>query len=249
MGSAQTTVAGSAELSAVLATTELFGQLADGDRNELAGACRARHYSSGQRIFSRGDAGSVMYVVARGAVALSDSSPDGDEIVFDVLRPVRTFGELSLIDNRARIATATARQATTLVGVPGVAVRRLLQTNPGFALAMLRTLAELVRGLDDHLADRTLFDLRTRVVKYLLDAAPTSPRVASDRTAAHGEVRVDLPVTQTDLARLVGGSRQHVNRIIGELERDGAIRRRGTHVVAVRPELLRSMVPDRRLRE
>jgi CRP-like cAMP-binding protein len=101
---------------------------------------------------------------------------------------------------------------------------------------MLKTLADLVRGLDDHLADRTLLDLRARVIKYLISAAGGGRQGAT--AAPPGELRVDLCVSQTDLARLVGGSRQHVNRIILDLEREGAIRRHGPRVVAIRPALL-----------
>jgi CRP-like cAMP-binding protein len=204
------------QFAAILARTDLFGGLADRTRAELAESCHARSYPAGERIFARGDAGSAMYVVVQGAVALSISSADGGEVILDVLRPLSAFAELSLIDNGPRIATATAQHASTLISVPGSAVNRLLHAEPAFALAMLTRLAQLVRVVDDHLVDRTVLDLRTRVIKYLLH----------------------LAVSQTELARLVGGSRQKVNRVIVDLERCGAIRREGTHVVAIRPTAL-----------
>ena len=224
-----------AEVAGVLADVELFHSVSPAARSALAAECRLHRFAVGQRIFARGETGRVMYVVVHGAVALSVATSDGDEVIFDVVRPPATFGELSLIDDRARIATATAHQASVLASVPAAAIHRLLRTEPGFALALLTTLAQLVRRVDDRLADRTLLDLRSRVVKYLARAAAP----VGSGPAAAPEISVDMPLTQGHLARLVGGSRQQVNRIIVDLERCGAIRRRGGEIVAVIPLALR----------
>ena len=222
------------DTAALLARTGLFGPLSPAALDELAAACRWRRVEVGQRIFTRGDAGSVMYVVVDGAVALSVSTARGDEVIFDVLRPLATFGELSLIDGGARIATATAQQASVLACVPAAPIQRLLRSDPRFALVMLTALAQMMRRVDDRLADQTLLDLRTRVIKYLLEAAGP----AASTPDAPSEISVDLPLTQAHLARLVGGSRQQVNRIIVDLERCGAIRRQGAEIVAVTPRAM-----------
>jgi CRP-like cAMP-binding protein len=225
---------------ALLASTALFGQLSPAARRELAAECRWSRVGVGHRIFARGESGSVMYIVVDGAVALSVSTSRGDEVIFDVLRPVATFGELSLIDGGARIATATAYQASVLAYLPTAPIQRLLHVDSGFALAMLTGLARMVRRVDDRLADQTLLDLRSRVIKYLSSAAGS----AASTPDASAEIRVDLPLTQAHLARLVGGSRQQVNRIIVDLERRGAIRRQGAEIVAISPRaLLESRLP------
>jgi CRP/FNR family cyclic AMP-dependent transcriptional regulator len=218
-----------------LARSDLFGGLAAADREQLAGECRVRRYASGEQIFARGDTGTTMYLVGQGAVALTITAADGGSVVLAVLRPPQTFGELTLIDNGVRIATATAREPTTLVCIPGQAVTRLIRTDPAFAVAMLSALARLVRRVDDHAADLVLLDLRSRIVKYLAAAAA---HTSADDPGAHPRASVDLRLTQTELARLVGGSRQQVNRVIVALEREGAIERRGFRIVAVRPDLL-----------
>jgi CRP/FNR family transcriptional regulator, cyclic AMP receptor protein len=217
-----------------LAQSELFGGLGASDRERLADECRIRRYLSGENIFARGDTGTTMYLVGQGAVALTITAADGGTVVLAVLHPPQTFGELTLIDNGARIATATAREPTVLIVIPGTAVTSLIQTDPAFALAMLSALARLVRRVDDHAADLVLLDLRARIVKYL--AAEAQAVVAE--SPADSRATVDLRLTQTELARLVGGSRQQVNRIIVALEREGALERRGARIVAVRPDRL-----------
>jgi CRP/FNR family cyclic AMP-dependent transcriptional regulator len=226
------------KMSELLAATELFGGLSAAALSELADACRWRTVGAGQRIFSRGEPGSVMYVVVRGAVAITVSTAAGDELILDVLRPPATFGELSLIDGGVRIATATVHQPGILAWVPDPAIQRLLRRDFGFALAMLTALAQLVRRIDDRLADRTLLDLRARVVKYLTRAAESAGGASATAAEAASELRVEVPLSQADLAQLVGGSRQQVNRIIVDLERCGGIRRRGSQIISIAPRAI-----------
>src|SRR5206468_1601512 len=105
------------------------------------------------------------------------------------------------------------------LALPRAAVVRLVEQHPGVASAMLSSLARMVRQIDDRAADLVLLDLTGRVAKYLAAAAATSPdaRERPDSTP----VPVDIRLSQGELARLVGGSRQQVNRIIGELARAG----------------------------
>jgi CRP-like cAMP-binding protein len=100
---------------------------------------------------------------------------------------------------------------------------------------MLTELAQLVRRVDEHAADLVLLDLRSRVAKFLAAAAS-----AAGELSGAAEVPVDIRLSQTELAMLVGGSRQQLNRIIGELADSGAVVRRGSRIVAVRPHQLRS---------
>ena len=178
-----------------------------------------------------------MFVVARGSVALVVNAANGNEIVLDVVRTPRTFGEMAVVDGGPRIATAQVREATVLVELARAEVLRLIDGNP-IALAMLGALADTVRRVDDQAADLVLLDLRGRVAKYLHVAADSQ---ATDRPTT-AMVPIDLRLSQTELAKLVGGSRQQLNRILGELTEAGAIVRSGSSVVAVRRDLLTTWI-------
>jgi CRP-like cAMP-binding protein len=219
--------------------SELFGSLRPEDINTVAERCSTHRFRAGDRIFSRGDPGTTMYLVAQGAVALTVATADGGEITLAVLGPPQTFGELTLIDKRGRIASATARQPTQLLCIPEPVVARLIATKPDFALAMLTALARVIRTLDDHVADLVLLDLRGRVLKFL---AKNIHGAASDHEQTDTPVPVHLQINQSELARLVGGSRQQVNRIIVDLERRKIIVRRGPRIVAVNPALLNAVM-------
>jgi len=221
----------------LLAATEVFAALDTGGRERLASSARVRRFQRGEIIFNRGDRGGGMFVVARGSVALVVIAASGNEIVLDVVRARGSFGEMAVVDGGPRIATAQVREATTVVELARPDVLALVDRNP-VALAMLGALAQTVRRVDDMAADLVLLDLRGRVAKYLLRAAESArPVLPLD---AH--VPVDLRLSQSELAKLVGGSRQQLNRILGELTEAGAVVRRGSGIVAVRRDLLTTWI-------
>jgi CRP/FNR family cyclic AMP-dependent transcriptional regulator len=222
--------------ASLLAGSEMFGPLTRDQREALAGRCQVRRYPAGRRIFARGDDGESMYLIGSGSVGLSITSRDGGEVVLAILRPPRTFGEMALIDTGPRVATAAAREPTTLIVIPRGAVMDLLDEAPALVRALLTSLTGLIRQIDDRLADLVLLDLPGRVAKFLDIAAGSQNGAALGREDS--SVPVDLRINQTDLARLVGGSRQQVNRILMDMERRGAIVRSGTRIVCIRRALL-----------
>jgi CRP/FNR family transcriptional regulator, cyclic AMP receptor protein len=217
-----------------LAASDLFGSLGPSELAKLAGECRVRHLGRGEQVFARGDRGGGMFLVAQGSVGLSVSSADGAEAVLAVLRPPQTFGELAVIDDGARVASATARQPSVLVAIPRPQVQRLVRDHPAIGQALLSSLAALVRRVDDQTTNVMLLDLPARVRRFLADTA----RDVDPDPPPGTPVSVDLRITQTELAQLVGGSRQKVNRIVVDLERQGAVHRRGARITSVRLDLL-----------
>jgi CRP-like cAMP-binding protein len=221
-----------------IARSPLFAGVAEEQRRHLAEAAIVRLLDRGEQVFARGDVGGGMFVVASGSVALTVTAASGSEVQLDVLRPYRAFGEMAVIDGGERIATAIIREGTVLLELPRAAVRRVLDADAQLARTMLAALAEMVRRLDNQASDLVLLDLRGRVAKFFLHLADTA--AANAPVADSTPVQVDLRLSQTELARMVGGSRPQVNRILGELTERGALVRQGSGVVGVRRDLLRA---------
>jgi CRP/FNR family transcriptional regulator len=217
-----------------LSQSEVFRSLDETELARLASACRERTYGAGELVFLRGDPGDCLYIVVSGAVAVSLASDAGRDVLLAVLGPGKSFGELAVVDGGPRVATVTARQRTVLVVVPRQAVTDVMARQPSVMSALLTSMAALVRRLDEQACDAALLDLPRRVEKYLAAAARTS---SSDRSRDE-LVPVDIAITQGDLARQIGGSRQQVNRVLMSLEAAGSIERLGHRIVAVRPARL-----------
>lgn len=234
MRTLMTTVA----IADVLRRSEVFGSLEDAELAALAGGCAERSYGPGELVFLRGDPAQSMYVVASGSVAVSLAGENGRDVLLAVLGAHEALGELAVVDGGPRVATVTARVPTVLVVVPRRVVADLIARRPAVASALLRSLATMVRRLDERACDVTALDLPQRVEKYLV--ALTVPRQGVQVVREDGFVPVHLTLTQTDLARQVGGSRQQVNRILMDLEAAGSIQRLGHRIVGVRPGVLYS---------
>jgi CRP/FNR family transcriptional regulator, cyclic AMP receptor protein len=218
-----------------LSQSDVFRSLDEAELVRLASACGQRTYGRGELVFLRGDPGDCMYVIAAGAVAVSMSSVGGRDLLLAVLGPNQSFGELALVDDGPRVATVTARSRSVLVVVPRRAAAEVMARQPTVVTALLVSLAALVRRLDEQACDAALLNLPRRVEKHL--AALARGR-ATTAEGLDGWVPVDVSLTQGDLARQIGGSRQQVNRVLMDLEAAGSITRRGHRIVGIRPQQL-----------
>jgi CRP-like cAMP-binding protein len=195
----------------------LFGTLHHNVHASLGRLAVPRTYAKGQVIFFEGDAGESMYVVADGAVKVFMVSEEGDEIVLVTVREPDSFGELAVLDGAPRSASAAALEPTTLLVITRTTLLDVMSDHRELGERVLSSIGGLLRRLTEQTADLVFLDLPGRVAKLLA-------RIAAERGRKEdGAVVVDLGVTQTDLARMVGGSRQSVNQALRDLERQGAI--------------------------
>jgi CRP/FNR family transcriptional regulator, cyclic AMP receptor protein len=129
-----------------------------------------------------------------------------------------------LIDGGLRSASAEAVEPTTALILSRGTLIELLQGHPTLAQALLSSLGGLVRRLTEQAADLVFLDLHGRVAKLLLT-------LAEERGRREGqEVLLDLQVTQSDLAAMVGGSRQSVNHILHAFQRRGYLEIEGRRI-------------------
>ena len=202
----------------VLARCPLFAHGSRTILESLAGTLRRRRFRRGEVIMHQGDPGDSLHIVAAGAVKILLPSAEGEEAIIATLRPGDFFGELALLDGAPRSATATALEASDTLVLPRPVFMELLDTLPGLRDALLAGLAHELRRLTGHVEELHFLDLAGRLAMRLTRLA----QEASPDT--HGEIRLPWPYTQSDLAAMIGGTRQSVNRLLSELVEDGLIR-------------------------
>jgi CRP-like cAMP-binding protein len=156
-----------------------------------------------------------MYVLAEGVVKLFVSSRNGGIVELVRHRPPATFGEVALLDDGPRSASAEAVERSTLLVVTRAELLRLLKAEDQVAEALLRTLGKIVRRTTRQVTDLAFLDLQGRVARQLLVLA------------GDGDGTARSSVTQTELASMVGGARQTVNQALRSLESRGYIRANG----------------------
>jgi CRP-like cAMP-binding protein len=220
----------SAEL---LSRTRLFGGLDHVVLRSLGERTIERSYRKGHLIFSQGDLGESLYILVDGMVKVFVTSERGDEMVLTTLHPPEVFGELALIDGGPRSASAEALEPAAALVLTRPTLLELLAQHPPLTDSLLRSLGAVLRRLTEQTSDLVFLDLHGRVAKLLLN-------LASEQENEEGEiVDLDLHMTQSDLAGMVGGSRQSVNQILQYFQGRGYIELDGRRVKLLRPDLLR----------
>jgi len=216
----------------LLGRTPLFGSLDEGERRAIADEMREVNFDPSQVIFARGDAGREIYLVVSGRVRISVLTAEGRELSFAHAEPGAIFGEIAMLDGGPRSADATAVGKVSALCLSKPAFKRLMETQPHVADAAVRFLCSRIREADQQLEAIALYPIEGRLARFFLAAARTKAPDSKD-----GHVTIDLPISQSELALLIGASRPKVNTALSMLETSGALERKGTRIVCDLEEL------------
>lgn len=212
-----------------LAAVPLFAGL-DGDgRADLARGMRIRRFRRGETVFHVGDPGDALFIVMAGSIKITLPADTGDEAILATLRAGDFFGELALLDGAPRSATAVAIEPTETYVLSRDGFRDLIATQSQMREALLATLAAEVRRLTNHVEELHFLDITGRLASRLvrLSAESGATRLAD------GGVRLAGPLTQGDLAAMIGCTRQSVNKLLGMFSDDGFIRLERDRIVVL----------------
>jgi CRP-like cAMP-binding protein len=208
-----------AALRAALERMPLFRDLGPVDLSILTGTVRTHRYRRGEVIFHQGDPGDALYIILSGRVKISSPSETGVEAILATLRPGEFFGALALLDGAPRSASATAVSASEALILPRDRFRQLVNDVPAIRDHVFEELARELRRLTTHVEELHFLDIAGRLAARLARMAEEHGTPGDD-----GEIRLDGPITQSELAAMVGSTRQSVNKLLGYLIDDRLIR-------------------------
>lgn len=209
------------ERAAILRKCHLFTALAPHSLAPLARACSIRVTESGAGIFAAGDAVDGLRVVISGQVRLWISDQEGRELTLVFAEPGDPFGEIALLDGLPRSASATATETTRCLFLPARAVEGALASDPALSRHLILSLCEVLRRNADTIGGFAFSGLDTRLARKLYDLAHDHAEITG-RSA-----RFTRQFSQTDLAQLLGVTREAVNKKLRALEHDGLVLRTG----------------------
>lgn len=218
----------SVDIPSVLGAAPLFAGIDPESRARLAADCRSRRYRRGQVVFFEGDPSDAVLVVAAGRLKVVSTSPDGDQLLLQVVDPGESVGEVGVLDGEPRSATVEAIEDAAVVVVPAEALWACIERSPTAARGLLRSLGATLRRLTGDTADLVFLDLPRRVAKLLLSEYEET-----------GAERVAVGLNQTDLGQRIGGSRQSVNTALRSFARRGWVGLDGGEIVVRDPDALR----------
>jgi CRP-like cAMP-binding protein len=205
--------------AAALRRCVLFSRVDDETLARCIDSLRARRYRRNETIFHQGDPGDSLYVIQAGAVKIVLPDPEGEEgAIIATLGSGDFFGELALLDGEEHSATAVALEPTEALVLRRDAFERLVDEDPNLRRALFAGLVGELRRLTYHVGELHFLNLpgrlARRIVRMAREADPT----------AQGEIRLSWPFSQSELAAMIGGTRQTVNRLLSDFTAEGLIR-------------------------
>ncbi len=131
----------------------------------------SKYFEAGEVIFKEGDKGQIMYILVEGCVELRKKVEGGETVLKVVKTPNEFFGEMAIIDERPRSATAITSQKSRLIAVDEAVFDNMVLTNPKFALTIIKTLSARIRSSNTQISDLIETIPRERVAHGMVDFA------------------------------------------------------------------------------
>jgi CRP-like cAMP-binding protein len=194
--------------------------LPDEDAKLLLKASKVNNYARRQVLVSEGEKSETFHIVLDGRVAIRVTRPSGDTAIVNILGPDSHFGEVSLLtqEESRRTASVVAIEPVRTLSIPAAVFHDLRERNPRLERLVSRLLAERVDELSAQLLEAMYDTLERRVVRRLAALAVTFGAAAD---APLGPVTI--PLTQDELAELVGGTRPSVNQVLRRFVDEGVL--------------------------
>lgn len=203
--------------------------LGEGQADALRSLGRVRRYRAGAVLFHEHDPPDAVLVVQSGRVKLTCATDGGRDALLGIREPGDLIGEMSAIDAVPRLASAVALEPVEVLVLSSQAFVAFLDRTPSVALVLVRLLNRRLREADRARIEFATLDTVGRVCSRLVELADRFGAASDDG------VRIDVAITQEDLAAWTGASREAVIRALRTLRELGWIetRRRGITLLDV----------------
>jgi CRP/FNR family transcriptional regulator, cyclic AMP receptor protein len=221
-------------IRAGLAESDVFGALAEDDLDRLIVRGRTATYASGAIVFRKGDPADHLMVVLHGRIRISSAASNGKGALFDFIGAGHCFGEIALLDGTSRKLDATAVKPSVVFTLRRRDVLACLEAHPEIAIQVIRVLCARLSRAMEMLEDRTQHGLSSRSAQTLL-------RLASE----HGDgMRINLKISQNEIAGLVGATREKVNPQLCAWCRSGILAFDEGHLMILDHSALRAIAEE-----
>jgi CRP/FNR family cyclic AMP-dependent transcriptional regulator len=203
----------------LLGKIPLFEGMAEADLEQINVLMHRKTFSSGVNIITVAQPGDMVYILLEGTVKIYVDQLDGSEVILAFLGPGDTFGEMSMVDSAGRSANVVALEDCVCLLMDRSAFHQCLKSLKGLSYNLVRLMSRRLRLANEQIQALSTLDVRGRVARQLLAFAQ---QYGQGGETAKG-VTIPLRLTQTDVAALVGASRERVNQVIVDFKDNGFI--------------------------
>ncbi|MBN2371924.1 MAG: Crp/Fnr family transcriptional regulator [Vicinamibacteria bacterium] len=213
----------------LLWTVPIFSEIAEADIDAIVRLCTRRKYPKDTVVFFENDPGDILFMIVEGRIKVTILGDDGKEVILTVLGPGDFFGEMALLDNEPRSATAIAIESCELLLLHRADFESALEENRSISRGLVRVLSARLRRANHQISTLALLDVYGRVARALLDMARDEGRRLKDGHIAFRRA------THQEIANRIGTTRETVTRMLKDLERQSLIDVEGKEII-LRPD-------------
>jgi CRP/FNR family cyclic AMP-dependent transcriptional regulator len=199
----------------ILAGHFLLRYLRPEELSRLAATATLVRHRANATIFQKGDPGLSMVAVVNGRVKICTYSAEGKELVLNIIDRGGLFGEIAVLDGQPRSADAVALEESEVLVLERARLLPFLTANPEIPTRLIGVLCQRLRQTSEALEDALLRDAPSRVARGLLRLAGTFGKPEASR------LRIDIKLSQQQIANLIGISRESTNKYIVDWSRAG----------------------------
>ena len=222
-----------------LRSIPVFASISAGDLAELAEKLQTREFRKEQAIFHRDDPGSTLYIIRNGSVRIGVPAEESQSMTLAHLGPGDFFGEMSLLDEKPRSATATAVVATETLALERDDFLEFLRWYPEAAIRIFGVLTQRIRDLNFHLESVIFHNAPARLADVLLNLMRTHGTEGPDGWA------IPLALSASELAGMAGVSVGDVRKLLRGFRTSGILSGKNRRYVIHKPEALREVAGKR----
>jgi CRP-like cAMP-binding protein len=220
----------------LLSHVPVFTTLGPRELTHVAAVAVPRSFDAGHVIFREGDQSDTCYIVRRGHARAMREYLDGRSLTLAHFGPGDIFGELAMFDDEKRSATVETIDQLDAIAILGPDMRRLLREHSDIAVKLVISLGRRLRAANERIARQSFQTVQSRVAGVL------SQLVIQAQAEGAGDDDVLVTVTQADVARLAGSSRESASRFLAVLERAGIVTQGRGRVTVHDPAALQGYV-------
>lgn len=206
-------------------TNKLFSGLSEKDKGKLASKLTEMSVKKRDFIYNAGDKAETVYVVKEGRVKIIRYSPDGRELMIDILEQGDIFGELTMAGEKERETYAVAMEDSFICAMQRRDFEDLLSQMPGLSISITKWIGLRLRRIENRFENMIFNDVRTRLLSLFNDMAKKYGMPVNDG------IKIKLKLSHNDIASLVGAARETVTLELNNLKRSGSILMDGKYFI------------------
>ena len=198
----------------ILKRTSLFLGLDDEEIEEIEKITRRKRFGQRSFVFMEGDEREAVFFIESGVVKTHKIDEDGNEQVFSLLQSGDMFPHVGFFDQSPYPANARVLQDAELLMIRIEDFNQLMIEKPHLAIKVMKMMGKKILQLQERVQSLISQDVRHRFIQAITRLAYENGKKRD------GGVAIDFPITNQDLANIVGTSRESINRLLNELKRD-----------------------------